>query len=528
MIKRSFSPFQINVIYVMLFVLIAGFYGNFDTMNRGSYSRHQWRQSDCISITQHYSQENLSFLEPEIYWRGEGHTGKTISEFPIIYFTVGNTWKVTGKQYWIYRLLNFLILALGLIYLKNLTKKILGDNFWAVFVPLLLFSSPLLAYYGNNFLMNVNALSLAIIASYHFYQHRAKNSYKHLLFACGLFLFAGLLKITSLLLFIGFGAIFLFEVLIKERSLSRRWKEFIPYIFVIILIVAWYSYVGNYNARNMPDVFLQGLLPIWDLSPEDIASNWNLFQNELLPAFFSPVILILLFAGFVWLLFKKKKTHPYLLALTILIFLGIIIYLILFFQVFNVHEYYLINLLVIVPLLMLLILHFLRVNHISIFNSRLVKTLLSISLLYLIYSTSAKTRAMYDIEPVWIQNSIALDQEDVEFWQWYHWNYTRTYQDLETIELYLETIGIKKSDIIISLPDGSFNITLSLMNRNGYTSYSGPGYNHYGGSQKLEKQIEWGAKYLVINDTSILNDEYIQPFIKNKIGSTDHVFIYKL
>ncbi len=523
--KRTYTSFQINVIYFILFIGIAWFYGNFDTMNRGPYSRHQWRQSDCLSITQHYYQDNLPFLEPEIHWQGEGQTGKTISEFPIVYYSVGNVWKITGKHYWIYRLLNFLILALGLLYLKKLTHKILDDNFWAIFVPLLLFSSPLLAYYGNNFLMNVNALSLAIIGSYHFYCHRTERSYKHLVYACTLFLFAGLLKITALMLFVGFGAIFLYEMLLREQSLKTRWKELLPYAGTLILILGWYSYTGHYNENNMSMVFLQGLLPIWDISTEDIYSNWKLLHSDLLPEYFNISAFFLLVITFIGLLINRKKAHPYLLALMILTSLGIIIYLVLFFQVFNVHEYYLINLLVIIPLMTLLILTFLKKHHSSILSSKAFKITASIGLFFLIYSAAVRTIAKYDIGASWVRNSAILDKEDVAYWQWYHWNYGNTYKDLETIEPYLESLGIKKEDKVISMPDGSITITLNLMNRNGYNDY---GYHHLPKEERIEKQIEWGAKYLVVNDTSILHEEYIQSFIKHKIGATDHVFIYRL
>lgn len=523
--KRSYSPFQINIIYGVLFLTIAWFYGNFDTMDRGPYSRHQWRQSDCLSITQHYYQDNLPFLEPEVHWRGEGETGKTISEFPIVYYSVAKIWQVVGKHYWIYRLMNFLILAIGLFYLKKLSLKILGDNFWAIFVPILLFSSPLLAYYGNNFLMNVNALSFAIIAAYHFYRHRTEKSYKHLIYACTFFLFAGLFKITSLLLFLGLGSIFLYEMLFNERSLKQRWKELLPYAGTLLLILGWYSYAGHYNANNMSMVFLQGLLPIWDISMEDIYSNWKLLNNDLLPAYFNVSVLFLLLMSFIGLIINRKKAHPYLLALMVILSGGIGIYLLLFFQVFNVHEYYLINLLIVIPLMSLLILHFLKTNHRTIFDSKALKVTASIGLLFLIYSAAIKTLVKYDVGASWVKNSAVLDKADIEFWQWYHWNYNNTYKDLETIEPYLEELGIEKEDKVISLPDGSITITLNLMNRNGYNSY---GYRSFSDQERIEKEIGWGAKYLIVNDTSILHEEYIQPFIGNKIGATDHVFIYKL
>lgn len=525
MMSRSYTPLQINLIYGVLFLLIAWFYGTFETMDRGPYSRHQWRQADCLSITQHYYQDNLPFLEPEIHWRGVGQTGKTISEFPIIYYSVAKIWQVTGKHYWIYRGISFLIMAIGLFYLKKLAQLFLKDNFWSIFVPLLLFSSPILAYYSNNFMMNSNAFALALIAAYHFYRHRTEKSYKHLIYACILFLFAGLLKITALLLFFGLGAIFLYEMMIKERSLKQRWKELLPYAGVLILIFVWYSYAGHYNANNMSMVFLQGLLPIWDLDWDDIYSNWKLLNSDLKPAYFNVPALSLLGIIFVGMLINYKKANRYFLALSVLITLGIIGYILLFFQVFNVHEYYLTNLLIFVPMISLLFLDYLKQHHTTIFQSKALKITASIALGFLIYSAAVQTVVKYDIGKQWAKNSFILDKEDVTFWEWYHWNYNNTFKELETIEPVFKKAGVKLDDKVVSMPDGSINISLYLMNRNGYNDF---GAHQYAGAERIEKAKEWGAKYLVINNLELLKEDYLQPYLNNKVGGTEHVSIYKL
>jgi hypothetical protein len=525
MMNRPLSPLKINLIYGILFLLIAWFYGTFETMDRGPYSRHQWRQSDCLSITQHYYQDNLPFLEPEIHWRGMGESGKTISEFPIVYYTVAQIWKVTGKHYWIYRSISFLIMAFGLFYLKKLAQLFLKDNFWAIFIPLLLFSSPILAYYSNNFMMNTNAFALALIGAYHFYRHRTEKSYKHLIYACILFLFAGLLKITALLLFFGIGAIFLYEMLWKERSLKQRWKELIPYGTTLLLILLWYRYAGAYNSKNMSMVFLQGLLPIWDLGWEDIYSNWKLLNSDLKPAYFNVPAFSFLGISFIGMLINYKKTNRYFLALSVLITLGISAYILLFFQVFNVHEYYLTNLLIFIPLISLLLLDYLNNNYETIFRSRALKITASIALIFFIYSAAVQTVVKYDIGKKWAKNSFILDKEEVAYWEWYHWEYANTKKDLETIEPVFQKAGVKLEDKVISLPDGSINISLYLMNRNGYNDYGGAEFSR---AQRIEMAKKWGAKYLVIHDKTLLDEAYLQPYIQNKVGGTEHVSIFKL
>lgn len=526
MMKRKFNPLQINIIYGVLFLIMAWSYGIFDTMDRGPYSRHQWRQADCLSITQHYYQDNLPFLEPEIHWRGKGDTGKTISEFPIMYYSVAKIWQVTGKHYWIYRGLSFLIMSIGLFYLKKLAQRVLQDDFWAIFIPLLLFSSPILAYYSNSFMMDSNALALALIAGYHYYRHRTERSYKHLVYACILFLLAGLLKITALLVFLGVGAIFLYELMWKERSLKTRWKELLPYGATLLFIFLWYRYAGAYNAKNMAGVFLQGLLPIWEMTLGDINSHWKLLHSDLKPAFFNVPALCLIGLLFTGMILKFKQTNRFFLALCILSGLGIGGFILLFFQVFNVHEYYLTNLLVIIPLVSLLVLEFLKRNHTDIFASRTVKMVAALALIFMTYSAAVQTVVKYDIGKKWARTSFILDKEDVSYWEWYHWDYGNTLKDLETIEPLLEKLGIGKKAKVVSIPDGSINISLYLMNRNGYNDF---GYREFTPTQRIEAAKKWGAKYLIINNIEVMKKEaYLQPYLKNKLGGTQHVGIYRL
>ena len=522
--KHQLLNQKASLLFIGLILFMTWFYGIFDTMNRGPYSQHQWRQADCLSITQHYYQDDLPFLEPQIHWQGGGEVGKSISEFPIVYYSVAKMWQWFGKHYWVYRLLNYTIVFLGLIYLKKLSKKILGSDFWATFIPLFLFTSPVLTYYSNNFLMNANALSLALIACYQFYLYFTEKSLRHLYYACAIFLLAGLLKITSLLLFIALGAIFLYTVFWKERSFKQRWKEFIPYVLVVIGIYTWYSYAAQYNAKNL-GIFLQGLLPIWELNSEEIAETWFQFHNHVFPEFFNTSIFFVVLIMFGVLLVNYKRINTGFRAVLILTSAGVMSYFLLFYQVFNVHEYYLTNLLVIIPLILIVFLHFLKTNYPATFFRKLTKIIAIFMLVISAYYARIRTIIKYDVGSPWLRTSLFITEEERKNWQYYHWSYKRTFKDLETIEPYLEELGIEKSDKVISLPDPSINVSLYLMNRDGYCDY---GYPDQSEAERIESAKDWGAKYLVVNNYEILNEEYLQPYLEQKIGETEFVSIYQI
>ena len=49
---------------------------------------HVWRQTDCLSLADHYYRTDAGILEPQIhcYISDENTTGKTASEFPGVYY----------------------------------------------------------------------------------------------------------------------------------------------------------------------------------------------------------------------------------------------------------------------------------------------------------------------------------------------------------------------------------------------------------------------------------------------------------
>ena len=84
--------------FLFFLVLVSGIYGYFNILDSRPQGMHVWRQTDCLSFAANYYYQDLPFLEPEIYWQGSDKGGKTVSEFPIIYYLTAKIWKITGKH----------------------------------------------------------------------------------------------------------------------------------------------------------------------------------------------------------------------------------------------------------------------------------------------------------------------------------------------------------------------------------------------------------------------------------------------
>ena len=515
-----------DLLFVALMLAVSFLYGYHDILFTRPGYHHIWRQSDCLSITMNYYQDNRNFFRPAINWVGD-KGGRTISEFPLIYFTVAQIWKIFGFHEFIFRLIDVLIVFTGLFCLFRLARDFLSDTFWALFIPLFLFSSPILGYFTNNFLADAPALGLVLIACY-FYRKACtlqNNRWYYLSFL--IFLLAGLLKISSLLVFIALFLIQCYCIVFSrgEKTWYNRVSRLWPYLGVLLLIIAWYSYAGSYNKANLNGIFLHGILPVWGIDSAARLEIWSKLFKVLLPEFFTIPALLLVMAIFISLFVFYRKINRFFLFLSLLVFLGCIGFMLLFFQVFNVHDYYLINLLIFIPLPVIAFLDLLKRHYPALFNSVFLKVTAAMGLAILLYIGAVNTRMRYYPRQDFVQKSILVNKENIS--QWIGWSdYCGTYFNaFKTITPYLRSLGIKRNDLVYSTPDGTINVTLYLMDQKGFSDF-------YIGDIPEDKRIETvkslGVRYLIINDTTICRKPFLLPYLKHKVGSYLNVEIFDL
>jgi hypothetical protein len=489
---------------------MAGIYGYHDILFKTPQSVHLWRQADCLSQTMNYFQDDNPFFEPSVHYLGRDGTGKTVSDFPLIYFSVGQLWKIFGQHEFIYRLIVMLFFFSGLFAMFKLFENVLKDSVLAIALPLFLFTSPALIYYANNFLMNIPALSLAMIGLYFFSQFykTKKNKYFYLFLIS--YTVAGLLKIPSLISFIAIVGLFFLELIgIKLHPRRKIFHQPLKQILLLTSVGAiqyiWYIYAQNYNAEHNAGIFLIGFLPFWDYSTEQINATfdaliehikWDYFRRETQLVFLLMFVLIIAF---------YKQISRTMIALSLMIAAGLLLFILLFFGALKDHDYYTINLFIMVPVLLLSFSLLLKKRFITIYTSLIFRIII---VAFLIHNIDFGRRRMID-----------RYNED----GWHNENYIENMQAFKEISPYLRSIGIEKDDKLMSLSDNSINISLYLMNQKGWTNY---GINI--DSAKIKEKIELGAKYLLIYNDTLYNEAVIQPLIKNKIGKYKNIDIFAL
>jgi len=515
-----------DLLFILVLLIVSFFYGyHYIFFHRPSF-HHFWRQTDCLSIAMNYYQDNRNFFEPAVLWVGD-KDGRTVSEFPIIYFTVGQLWKIFGHHEFIFRLIDVLIVFSGLFCLFRFIREFLGDTFWAIVIPVFLFTSPVLGYYTNNFLADAPALGLALIACYFYWKAFSLQKKSLYWLSFFFFLLAGLIKLSSLITFFAFLIIQLYILIFrrKDKSWFNQVSLLLPYVIVAGLIFAWYSYARYYNSHNLNCFFLQGILPIWKMDSAARIEMWKDLFNKMLPAFFSKPAFFFEMTVFLLLFIFYKKINKYLLLLNFLIFVGGIAFILLFFEVFNVHDYYLTNLLIFIPLPLIAFLEMLKRNYPNLFKNIILKSILSLGLLLLIYLAAVHSRMKYEPRDPFVRKSLFIKRDVITDWEIYTDYNLKFYKPLETINPYLREIGIKRNDLVYCTPDVTFNGTLYLMDQKGFTDifYGAlPEDNRFAALKNL------GVKYMVLVDTTFHRNPKLAPYLQHKIGAYESVEIFDL
>lgn len=519
-----------KIIFILFFILVCIIYNYYNIFQLPPRSIHQWRQSDGLSMTLNYYYDGMNFFSPEIHCliSDNGTSGKAVGECPILYYFIAILWKIFGVHEWIYRFVGLLFVFLGLYSLFRITDYFVKNTFWSIGLSILLFTSPIFANYGISFLTNVPAICLVLAGWWYFLRFYITKKNSILYFSMILFLIAGLLKISSLISYI-----FLLMLFIGERMpfLNKKKKfifndfnkNIIPFLLVIIINFAWYYYAKRYNNIHGQRYFTDELRTIWGMDKNKIFQFLLQIRKNTIYQLFNPLVLYSFIFMFLTIILTPKKQPKFFLFGTYLLIIGGILYIFAWFQAFDVHDYYYIDLLIIIIFIYLTFLIFLKNNFEQFLKSFVLKILFLIFLVFNIIYCHDMLELRYF--PKKDKQYIVEGIQDIGLYKWYDWNYENTIKACETITPYLRSIGIHRNDKVLSIPDQSLNISLYLMDQKGFTDHD---FNDLKGADRIKKIISLGAKYLIINNKNLLSEDYMSPFLIKKIGEYKNVLIYDL
>ena len=530
--SKFYFPKQSRWIFWLALILVAVIY-NYPTItffHPGAI--HLWRQCDGLSFATNYYEEGMKFFSPKIHWSCQDGTGAATGEFPIIYYGAAFLWKIFGKHEFLFRLINLSILFSGLFYFFRFIEDQLKDSFWAILLTLLIFTSPVLVYYANNFLMDAPALGCVLAGWYFFGKFYSSGSQRMLYYSMLWFLIAGLLKISSEISFVIIAGIFLIETTSKfkfkktAKIFENPRRELLPLLIPVVGIGAWYIYAGYYNSMHNPGVFLMNTLPMWNKTASEINAGLESFMGgQIVHQFFNIEALILVMCLFVFQFFYIRQINRFLFFVTVLLFFGVLGYSVLWFEIVTTHDYYLVMPLIFVSFTLLSFFSLLRKKHYGFFNSVILRVTFFIFLAFNVYVSAGKTAVKYFRTIPADNYPSCFSKEDISFIRWLKDDYASRKNSCREVSAYLRSLGIKRSDKVISLPDPSTNITLYFMDQKGFSGFDCPNPIT---SDWINSKIEAGAKYLILNDPELHKNEALAFCTQFQIGSYKNLAIYDL
>lgn len=497
--RNIFKGAVILAVCVLLLCFVYNYQNIFDLRPQ---SMHAWRQTDGASFALNYYHDNLHFSEPRLHSQ-DAVDGKTIAEFPVLYYITAALYKAFGFHEGIFRTVSFSFFLLGVFSLYAISYLLTADLFMSICIGLFLFASPLQVYYAFNFLPDSTALGFMLSATLFLILWQRKKSYSFLILATIFFSIAGMIKIIAIYPLLAYSLV-VFVFSLKEKKLSKQ--NLIPLAFTAIVMavsMAWLIWTKHYKNIHHSSYFLQTIVP-FALYNEHYNAHWYAVPGRLLRDFwwnFFPAATqaALAFFFFYLIKFRNSLSAQYLHFIFFLFTMVIAIFLLFYFQ-FMHHDYYAV---ILVPAAFSIFIAG-AYTIIKSQNMKLIqytKLILVVALLFSIASARMEVHQRYN-------NTTKLTGFPPDFF---------------TIAPYLRSIGVNQNALILSPDDLSPNGTLYMMDNRGFS-----GYYLSNTASRYDSAVAKGARYLVCWKKETLSNPLIKQLSPDSIGTYGVIGVYRL
>lgn len=498
------------VLFILLLFLVSYFYEYGQSNYLTPQSLHNWRQADCASFAMMYYDNGMHFFEPKVYnvLMGEGNA---VGECPILYYVVACIYKIYGPDESVFRFVNLIIFYFGMIALYGIVKRLLKDRFFAFIIPFLFYSSPLIMLFANGFLCDVSSLSMTFIAWNFILRYRENKRQKYFWLSMLFFTLAGLLKLNSAISFVALGAVFFIELngwqkTSENNIFVHKRNNIIGFVLALLIIASWYAWAINYN--NHYNVSFLGTKtwpgwPIWETTDQTFVGTINGYFGDSVYVFFQVTYALVIFLTF-FINANRQSLDKFFYTIFLLTLIGVFLFIATFFLGIRDNIYYVINLLIL-PVF------------IFIFSALLIKTKYPIAFKSIVFRLIIFFFLLVNI------NYANSTLKDFYHGGKLHYRLNENFSN-KSFHTFIDSIGIKKTDKVISFPDGTPDASLYSIRRQGWSEYNIPRTDTNG----INYCIKNGAKYLIVNCPNILAEPAMENYSGNYFAHYDNIYVYKL
>ena len=292
-------------------------------------------------------------------------------------------------------------------------------------------------------------------------------------------------------------------------------------IFSIIAAVLWYYYAIQYNSRHHSVMFSTDIRPIWEVDAARRSEIWDLIWRRQFNLLFhhyamTPALLFVLY------LMVRNKISSFYYWLLGFGTIGVSAYILLWFWVFDVHDYYLIEI-----LFLPLIFFFITINNLELLPKSCFKiqTFLVISILLLtVFNAISYTQISFGRKNFITKNTFLVSEISKQNWDEIHWHHSEHLKKLQENKQAIQKI-IKERDTVFCLTDQSPNVDLYTLERIGYSNYTFLKTKPY--PSQIPYFIKKGARFMLVVGNEPI-DPLMNQFTKDTVYAKNSLFIFDL
>lgn len=487
-----FNKFWVQtMVFFLALIVIFFFLGYDDVFFLGPHGIHFIRQTDSLSFASQYFNKSFNFFETRIF-NLSSTDGKAACEFPLTYYITAMLYAVFGKNMLTLKLLNLVILSSGVYAVFRMSYLLLRDYFYAAAVSLFLLNSTVFNYYAFNYLPDSPALGFTFLGWYFFFKYQEEHKRNTLSLSFVFFLLGSLIKVTYLINPLSILALAFYRLVFNRADTEQR--ALIINILrlgigLIVIVLSWNIFILYYNSLNGSNYFNTSVLPIWDLSINQINEVWDSMRNYWHTKYFAQSSFHLLFVIVFFQFVFVKKSNFTLSFLTLLLLLGSLSYFILFYSQFRDHDYYFLAFMPLVVMFLISGVNILRNITANKYVHIAAKTVFSIVIIAGINYSRMKLTD---------RNEIASDM------------FTKIGFLIQENEKGIEKLNLPLDAKFVVAPDLTPNGGLFFLNRMGWNIEKAEDITF----AKIKSFKDLGADFLLIDDSSISHVADLEAFGK--------------
>lgn len=493
----------------VVIVLSLLFYNGFSDLTRLPMGIHQWKQSMNFSIAKNLSDSSASFFHPAMdNLFNSDNTGRLVLEFPVIHW-LASFFMPTFP--FAFRIITFIILLAGIFLAFRLVYTILNDYVLSSLVVLLFFTIPIIIFYGASYLVDVPAMIFGIAAVYFWEQYRLKLRGSYFIYGAILFTLSGLLRLPVLI----------FPLAYFGGILLTKFKQGVKVLLWLLpsfaIIFAWYFYVKKVNTYY---VSYPPIETYFFLSPDKIKSTWKAIDDFMVYQLgFVNRFVFLYLLGFVAFIVYRKSINRFWFRVFIVSAIGSTVYFLLWFGIFEQHDYY------IIPILPTILLFWLNIAIVmaKVLPRRVVVLVFTLAVLLNVINEYDNIQLRnFHSRVGWTNFMSGNIESGVHFYfrdeDYNKWAQIRKMSPFSGSKI-LEDNGIVSGDTVICNFDYSPSYSLSILNLKGWSLYN----SRLESLADYKRYIGQGAKYLI----SLRNESALADSLDNSTLKKHLRFRYK-